>query len=311
MASTLMGKTVLAADTFPDFPMSFWGAVHINSLLAPEGTIIRAYYGNLIGGQAIVQKDGAYGYADAAKQKLIVGEGAGMITFTIQSSSINNGAETKGTNIQSYVNFISGLSVNQDLNFDIVLPTTTTSSTTTTTTIPPTTTTTVHTSGGGRSGGYIPPSTTVTTATTKSGTITTATKPIGKVLGATIGPVTIPILPPNPTLTDYQNLLAALIQQLAYLQSLQPTQSSTSEASHYQFNSNLQFGDSGEDVRQLQMFLQTQGTNIYPEGLVTGYFGSLTKRAVERFQVKYGIANLGEAGYGLVGPRTRTKINSL
>lgn len=159
--------------------------------------------------------------------------------------------------------------------------------------------------GGGGGGSYTPPTTTTTTTTTKPGTTTTTTtKPIGKVLGAVTGPVTIPTLPPNPTLADYQNLLAALIQQLAYLQSLEPT-------SGYKFNKNLQLGSSGEDVRQLQMFLKSQGTDIYPEGLITGYFGSLTKKAVERFQIKYGIANLGEAGYSLVGPKTRAKINSL
>lgn len=287
--SVSISTTVLAAETFPDFPMSFWGTAYINDLLIPEGAIVRAYYGNSVGGQSVVQQNGSYGYSDATKQKLVVGKGIGMITFTIQLPSINNGIETIGTNIQSYVNFVSGLSVNQDLNFN-------TASTTTTTT------TTILVSGGG-GGGYIPPTITTTTTTTQPGT-TTTTKPIGKVLGAVIGPVTIPTLPSNPTLADYQNLLAALIQQLAYLQSLEPI-------SVYKFNKNLQLGNSGEDVHQLQMFLKSQGKDIYPEGLITSYFGSLTKRAVERFQVKYDIANPGEAGYGLVGPRTRAKINSL
>ena len=79
----------------------------------------------------------------------------------------------------------------------------------------------------------------------------------------------------------------------------------------YQFTNNLQLGNSGEDVRQLQVFLKSQGTDIYPEGLMTGYLGSLTQKAIERFQVKYGIAKAGDEGYGYVGPKTRTKINSL
>jgi len=78
----------------------------------------------------------------------------------------------------------------------------------------------------------------------------------------------------------------------------------------YQFNRNLQFGNYGDDVSQLQSVLRAQGTDIYPEGLITSYFGSLTEKAVERFQVKYGIVNIGETGYGLVGPRTRAKLNS-
>ena len=51
---------------------------------------------------------------------------------------------------------------------------------------------------------------------------------------------------------------------------------------------------------------------MYPEGLVTGYYGNLTKLAVGRFQIKYGIVtSTGDAGYGNVGPKTRAKINSL
>jgi peptidoglycan hydrolase-like protein with peptidoglycan-binding domain len=79
----------------------------------------------------------------------------------------------------------------------------------------------------------------------------------------------------------------------------------------YQFTHNLQLGDSGEDVTQLQTFLRAQGADIYPEGLITGYFGNLTKLAVQRFQEKYNIAKSGDAGYGYVGPKTRAKINSL
>lgn len=59
-------------------------------------------------------------------------------------------------------------------------------------------------------------------------------------------------------------------------------------------------------VRCLQQFLKNQGASIYPEGLITGYFGPLTKSAVVRFQKTHGIA-----GTGFVGPLTRAKINEL
>lgn len=72
----------------------------------------------------------------------------------------------------------------------------------------------------------------------------------------------------------------------------------------------LRLGSSGSQVNDLQNFLKSQ-VDIYPEGLVTGYFGPLTREAVERFQERYGIASEGDAGYGLVGPKTRAKINSL
>lgn len=66
----------------------------------------------------------------------------------------------------------------------------------------------------------------------------------------------------------------------------------------------------GLEVSQLQQFLATDSA-IYPEGLVTGYYGNLTKRAVQRWQIKYGVVSsvVGEVGgYGTVGPKTRTKI---
>jgi peptidoglycan hydrolase-like protein with peptidoglycan-binding domain len=128
-----------------------------------------------------------------------------------------------------------------------------------------------------------------------------------------ITPTPIPTPTPTPTITptptDPQSILNSLLQQLANLQQQLANQQAGS--THYQFTHGLQYGDTGEDVTQLQIFLKNQGTDIYPEGLVTGYFGTLTQKAVQRFQVKYNIAKSGDAGYGYVGPKTREKINSL
>ena len=41
------------------------------------------------------------------------------------------------------------------------------------------------------------------------------------------------------------------------------------------------------------------------------YFGPATLVAVQKFQVKYGIAKLGDSGYGNVGPLTRSILNGL
>jgi len=67
----------------------------------------------------------------------------------------------------------------------------------------------------------------------------------------------------------------------------------------------LRIGIRGEDVKLLQELLKTDPA-IYPEGLVTGYFGSLTEKAVRKFQKKFGIDQVGE-----VGPITRAQINRL
>jgi len=63
-------------------------------------------------------------------------------------------------------------------------------------------------------------------------------------------------------------------------------------------------GMSGSDVSSLQTFMSADGT-IYPSGLVTGYFGSLTKSGVSRFQTQNGLPSVGR-----VGPLTMAAINS-
>jgi len=82
------------------------------------------------------------------------------------------------------------------------------------------------------------------------------------------------------------------------------------------FEKDLFFGIRNDfEVRCLQEFLKTQGSEIYPEGLVTGNFLSLTKLAVIRFQERYAaeiLAPLGlQKGTGYVGQMTRTKLNEL
>jgi len=75
----------------------------------------------------------------------------------------------------------------------------------------------------------------------------------------------------------------------------------------------LDFGDSNGEVTELQTYLSTNSA-YYPSGLVTGYFGQLTKAGVERFQTSQGIVTSGTpatTGYGRVGPITLTRINAL
>lgn len=78
----------------------------------------------------------------------------------------------------------------------------------------------------------------------------------------------------------------------------------------YTFNKNLKFGMTDSDVRALQNCLLWEG--FFPSN-VTGssYFGSVTKKAVQDFQVKYAITTVGGSGYGEVGPLTRSRLNQL
>lgn len=64
-------------------------------------------------------------------------------------------------------------------------------------------------------------------------------------------------------------------------------------------------GVTGDDVALLQEILATD-PDIYPEGLITGYFGPLTEKAVKKFQQKMGVEQVGR-----VGPKTIAKINEL
>ena len=66
-----------------------------------------------------------------------------------------------------------------------------------------------------------------------------------------------------------------------------------------------ELGSKGDDVTQLQQFLASNYL-IYPSGLVTGYYGSLTEAAVKQFQLNYDISTTGN-----VGPQTQNQINNI
>jgi Putative peptidoglycan binding domain len=69
-------------------------------------------------------------------------------------------------------------------------------------------------------------------------------------------------------------------------------------------------GSSGTDVSRLQQYLALD-PNIYPSPVVSGYYGSLTQAAVQRWQTKFNIVTSGSpgtTGFGVVGPRTAAAI---
>lgn len=92
-----------------------------------------------------------------------------------------------------------------------------------------------------------------------------------------------------------------------------PAPLSSGAAAKVIFTQVLRRGSRGPRVSALQEFLKKDPV-LYPEGLVTGFFGPATERAVQRFQKKYGIVSSGTpvtTGYGTVGPKTRAKLNEL
>jgi len=70
------------------------------------------------------------------------------------------------------------------------------------------------------------------------------------------------------------------------------------------FSGDMYYGMTSPEVKCLQQFLSNLGPGIYPEGLVTGYFGPLTQAAVRRYQA---LQNIITTGY--FGPLTRAAIN--
>lgn len=64
----------------------------------------------------------------------------------------------------------------------------------------------------------------------------------------------------------------------------------------------LREGMSGDDVMTLQAILAAD-IDVYPQGLLTGFYGRLTADAVRRFQKKHGFEQVGQ-----VGPKTLHKL---
>jgi hypothetical protein len=119
---------------------------------------------------------------------------------------------------------------------------------------------------------------------------------------------------------EIEKLLAQiekLKQQIAYYQQkINEILGKSQKISCHKIERNLYYGLMNDsEVRCLQEFLKLKEPEIYPEGLVTGNFLNLTKRAIIRFQEKYKdeiLKPLGlESGTGFVGPSTRSKINQL
>jgi hypothetical protein len=139
-----------------------------------------------------------------------------------------------------------------------------------------------------------------------------------------IPPQPTPLPTPLPETTDKNQLIQNLQQQITELikqinqlktqlqQLLQEQGPEIPIPQDFRFKTPLYYGQTSQEVRYLQVFLKSQGADIYPEGLVTGYFGPLTKQAVTKFQLKYNLIDSeNHIAAGYVGPRTRERMNQL
>lgn len=85
----------------------------------------------------------------------------------------------------------------------------------------------------------------------------------------------------------------------------------------YNFKIDLKLGSRGNDVKNLQRVLNSNpdtritSTGSGSPGNETDYLGSMTVKAIQKFQLKYKITSSGSSGYGRVGPATRAKLNEL
>lgn len=114
--------------------------------------------------------------------------------------------------------------------------------------------------------------------------------------------ISTPILPPTPQEStkklNIQEQIAALLSQVQKLQTQLAAQGVSTVPL---FKRDLKVGSRGDDVRALQERLAAQG---YLEVAPTGYFGALTKAALQKYQKAKGISPA--AGY--FGPKTRASM---
>lgn len=82
---------------------------------------------------------------------------------------------------------------------------------------------------------------------------------------------------------------------------------------HYQWNTNMSYGQRNTDIKAMQKALQLEG--VFPlTQECTGYYGVITADAVLKFWKKYGLASWWEVTFlrgRQAGPKTRAKLNEL
>ncbi len=124
----------------------------------------------------------------------------------------------------------------------------------------------------------------------------------------------VPAVPADPAarqalIDSIRAKINALLAQIAALPNQAGGAVTPPGATISAFARGLGRGQMGNDVRNLQNWLVTNGHGSF---MSTGYFGPLTEAALGRFQLKQGIVtSTSDPGYGFLGPKTRAAINAM
>ena len=137
--------------------------------------------------------------------------------------------------------------------------------------------------------------------------------------GTSNASITVTVNAPSTGGTDVASQIQALLAQISALKaqiltliqqqggnagSIDGTVGSTTPSvtpGACNFGRDLEEGDSGDDVKQLQQSLSSD-PSILPPGLDTGFFGPITREAMKKFQEKFDISS---SSTGFFGPKTR------
>ena len=94
------------------------------------------------------------------------------------------------------------------------------------------------------------------------------------------------------SITTQFELLQSLMKQIQELQAKLATLQVQVADVHETLRTDLREGMTDDDIARVQELLASD-PELYPEGYVTGYFGSLTSAALERFQARYDLEVTG------------------
>lgn len=116
----------------------------------------------------------------------------------------------------------------------------------------------------------------------------------------------------SETIAELRAKIAELTALIARLRgdAPDPTRTCTLDVD---FPRDLFFGDqdfgSSKSIEALQKALEKRGILRMPEGAAYGFFGNLTRIALERFQIQNGISEKYKDGYAYAGPQTRRALS--